>query len=255
MVVQTQQTADKLGTGGNFKLAGQVLEGVDSFKYLGSTQNNRGNLDSEVDKRCTAMLQAFGRFRHVFRDRRVEPKTRLSLFNVIIVPTGYYGCQTWNLTVAHIRELESVYFRLLRKILDVKEWRTPFTELIKHARRWNKEFFPLECRIRQAQLRYFGHLVRSGEQEPTREVAYAYIAGPAKRGGKFSDFQGDLAEALDLFNIEHAEWEKLACTSNKSQWRKLLCEGMNVALENWATNRLNADNDAEDPDNHVLEQQ
>ena len=45
MVVQTQQTADKLGTGGHFKLAGQVLEGVDSFKYLGSIQNDRSSLD------------------------------------------------------------------------------------------------------------------------------------------------------------------------------------------------------------------
>jgi hypothetical protein len=123
--------------------------------------------------------------------------------------------------------------------MDCTNARTPLVEVIKLARRWNKDIFPLECRIRQAQLRYFGHIVRSDRQEKPREVAYAYIAGMGKQRGTFSHFQADLEAALSLLNIDPKRWEHQAMESNKDQWRKILYDNMEFALANWSRNRQN----------------
>ena len=98
MVVQSKQPNRSEIAGVNIQINGQDIQQVQEFKYLGSIQNSKGNLDNEVERRRAAMMQSYGRFQHILLDKRISLKIRLSLINVIIVPNRYYGCQAWNST-------------------------------------------------------------------------------------------------------------------------------------------------------------
>ena len=103
------------------------------------------------------------------------------------------------------------------------------------ARAHYDRIYPLECHIRQTQWRYMGHVVRrdgSGRSQVTREVAYGFVEGEAKHGGHLLDFKRMTKESLRMFNIAEGSWEFMA-RSQKEEWRKMLKEGMGVALEKW----------------------
>jgi hypothetical protein len=141
MVVQPNRSEI---AGVNIQINGQDIQQVQDFKYLGSIQNSKGNLDNEVERRRAAMMQSYGRFQHILLDKRISLKIRLSLINVIIVSHGYYGCQAWNLTRYHLQRLESIYCYIIRKTMAYTNARTPLVEVIQLARRWNEDIFPLK---------------------------------------------------------------------------------------------------------------
>jgi len=207
MVVQSKRSNQSEIDGVKIQVNGQDIQQVQEFKYLGSVQNGQGNMDNEVERRRAAMLQSYGRFQHILLDKRINLRIRLTLINAIIVPHGCYGCQAWNSTRLHLKRLESIYCFIIRKTLAFSNARMPLVEVINSARRWNEDIFPLECKIRQAQLRYFGHLVRSDSHDKPREVAYAFVAGTGKQMGPNSHFQVDLEAAISLLNLDPKRWE------------------------------------------------
>jgi hypothetical protein len=106
---------------------GEEIANVKEFKYLGSIQNHLGNMDDEMERRRASMLKAYGSFQHVLTDKRLNLNTRLMLFNVIIVPHGYYRCQAWNLSRSNIKSVETIYFWILG--MPVHLLSTSFKEL------------------------------------------------------------------------------------------------------------------------------
>jgi hypothetical protein len=134
-VVQSKQTSRTEIAGVNILLNDQVIQQVEEFKYLGSVQNSRGNMDNEVERRRSAMMQSYGRYQHILSDKRINLRVRLTLINVIGVPHGYYECQARNLPRHHLQRLESIYCYIIRKTMDCTNACTPLVEVIKLARR------------------------------------------------------------------------------------------------------------------------
>ena len=131
-------------------------------------------MDDEVRRRIQGMNGAFFKLKRIFVNVKLDIRTRLTLFNVIIVPHGVYGSQAWNLTKANMADLESTYFRILRKILGCRDRLTPLVQVLAQARGINPEICPLEVRIRQAQIRFFGHVARKDLKDATKEMAYGF---------------------------------------------------------------------------------
>ena len=189
----------------------------------------------EVCRLKQSMYGAFEKLEHVFMDRKLNMGIRLSVFNSVVSQQGLYGCQGWNLQVEDMRALESVYGRLLRRTIGIRDPNMPAIDVITIAREHNDRIYPLECQIRQTQLRYMGHVVRrdgSGRPQVTREVAFGFVEGDAKGGGHLLDFKRMVKASLVMFNIPTDSWESIA-RSEKDRWRKMLKDGMGVALNNW----------------------
>jgi hypothetical protein len=115
----------------------------------------------------------------------------------------------------------------------------PVVDVIAIARERNDRIYPLECQIRQIQLRYMGHVVRrdgSGRSQVTREVAFGYVDGDAKCGGHLLDFKRMVKDSLKMLNSPADSWEVIA-RPQKEKWSKMTKDGMGVALGNWITKR------------------
>jgi hypothetical protein len=236
MDVCTAKTANTMNeSGGNIVqvcIDGKELEVVENFKYLGSIESMRGDMEKEVQRVRQAMYGAFRKLKHVFLDRRISLRTRLVLFNSVMVPYCVYGCQAWNLHKSDMASIESVYCRFVRNIMGIKDPRTPLVRVIDRARAVYEKIYPVECQIIKTQLRYVGHVIRrgqSGKCSITKEIASAFIAGNSRIGAsKVCDFKSAWAEALDMFGIDKASWEDRA--ADKNVWKDMLVRGMNMAL-------------------------
>ena len=77
------------------KLNGEVLEQVDSYKYLGVIISSNCSLKEEINQRISKATKVYSQLGHSFIGKReLTTKTKISIFNSIYCPTLIYGSET-----------------------------------------------------------------------------------------------------------------------------------------------------------------
>ena len=74
---------------------GHNLERVERFAYLGSTICEDGDVRSEVRTRIGKASSAFNSMKNVWSSTGVTQKTKIKLFNAIVMSVLLYGCESW----------------------------------------------------------------------------------------------------------------------------------------------------------------
>ena len=86
------------------------------------------------------------------------------MFEVFILSVGLYGSATWNTSAEDIRLLEVWHQRAIRKIFNIKWFdHVSFLDIVNLAAKYDYKIIPLECRVRQNRLKYFGHIERMND--------------------------------------------------------------------------------------------
>ena len=119
--------------------------------------------------------------------------TRLAAYNATVLPCGLYTCQTRNISAKDMAAMEAVHAQILRRVFRLN----PRTL----ARGKSGSIAPIECRIRQSQLRYYGHVFRKSESYPIRRT----VRGVQKIGRNYECWQSVIEMAGELFGINVAD--------------------------------------------------
>ena len=99
---------------------GEVVEAVDSFVYLGSTMSSGSNSYSEVMRRIGLASSITDRLSRIWSQRHLSLTTKFRLYSCCILAVLLYACETWTLTKADWKRLESFHLRCQRRILGIK---------------------------------------------------------------------------------------------------------------------------------------
>ena len=104
----------------NVSVKGERIEEVKVMKYLGALFNEEGSCEDEVESRIGATGRTIGALRKEVVDRRELSKTtKVRVYNTIVKPTLLYGSETWTLQKRHMKKLQAVEMRYLRKVEGV----------------------------------------------------------------------------------------------------------------------------------------
>jgi len=146
------------GTQVHLALRGELIEQVEEFKYLGSLIPAASvAATKDVTARIGSAQAAFASMRWCLWKKNVSLKTKMRIFNATILPILLYAAETWTLLAEDLRKLEAFQMRCLRTILGISlrdRWRND------DIRRVCYQQPPVEQKIRQARLRWFGHVCR-----------------------------------------------------------------------------------------------
>ena len=217
-------------------IKGKQLNVVSSFKYVGSTENVVATMDTEINIRMQRGMAAFNKLaERLFENRYISLATKIRSFVVIVIGNMLYGCETWNTKKEHIDRLESIQFRLLRRIMgytwkNMKSYENVLSDIMK---RTGIEIATIEGRIRRQRLKYVGHIVRMNDYRLPKILLFADVDTVAKRkGGKPEKcYRHCLKDDLTMFNIDVKSWMGL-CKDRKI-WRELLLKGMKFFHREW----------------------
>ena len=103
------------------QIGGEVLEKVNSFKYLGSEILPSGQAKDEIKLRVDKARQAFMQlYCSLWKRSEISMKTKLRVYKACVRPILVYGCETWPLRVEDARKLESFDHWCLRIIAKMK---------------------------------------------------------------------------------------------------------------------------------------
>ena len=199
----------------NIYIDGLPLKEVNCFKYLGSHISANCHLDDEIHFRLQQANCAFGRLRQrVFQNRNISLKTKVQVYNAIVLTSLLYGSETWTLYQHHLRSLEQFHMRSLRRILEIS-WKDKVPD-IKVLEKTNS--VSLENTIYRSQLRWIGHVVRMDDDRLPKQLLYGELAqGKRNAGGQKKRYRDQTLRILKTCQIDHKQLEELA--NNRTNWR------------------------------------
>ena len=98
---------------------GEEVDDVEEFTYLRAIVDKEGGGSKDIMHRLQEVRDAFQRLRRVWATREIGRRTKIRLFKTLIRPVLLYSCETWKITKADERKLNSFQFQCLRRIMEI----------------------------------------------------------------------------------------------------------------------------------------
>nr|VZI13039.1 unnamed protein product [Spirometra erinaceieuropaei] len=116
--------------------------------------------------------------------------------------------------------MNNFYLSCLRRILrSSRQDRIPDTDVLERTGIPN-----IYTMLRQMQLRWSGHLVRMGDEQPRKRLFYGEVAtGSRRQGGKIRRNRDTLKSSLKCLQGNPTTWEDAAC--DRPTWRRTVKTG------------------------------
>ena len=140
-------------------IAGEQIEEVDEFRYLGSIVSKKGGTDEDIQARIGKARQAFTMLRPIWRSTALTTRTKLRVFGSNVKAVLLYGAETLKLTKELKQKLQVFNNKCLRSILQI--W---WSRRIRNEELWRQtEQRPIEEEIKQRAWGWIGHTLRRPE--------------------------------------------------------------------------------------------
>ncbi|KAJ4744373.1 Retrovirus-related Pol polyprotein from type-1 retrotransposable element R2 [Rhynchospora pubera] len=149
---------------GDVCLDGQVVLTKDTFRYLGSMLQSDGEIDEDVSHRIRAGWVKWRQASGVLCDKKVPQKLKGKFYRTAIRPAMLYGAECWATKRRHVQKMSVAEMRMLRWICG----HTRKDRIRNDDIRDMVGVAPIEEKLIQHRLRWFGHIQRRPPEVPVR---------------------------------------------------------------------------------------
>ncbi|KAK2875054.1 hypothetical protein Q8A73_024333, partial [Channa argus] len=198
--------------GGTVRLQGAEVKKVQDFKYLGSTVQSNGECGKEVKRRVQAGWNGWRKVSGVLCDKRVSARMKGKVFKTVVRPAMLFGLETVALKKRQEAELEVAELKMLRFSLGVTRMDRIRNEYIRgtaHVRCFGDK-------VREARLRWFGHVQRRNCEYIGRRMLRLELPGRRSRGRPKRRFMDVVREDMKLVGVREEDAE------DRVRWRHMI---------------------------------
>jgi len=151
---------------------GKALKQVENFRYLGSVIHAQGGSEEDIKARIAAAWKKWQELTGVLRDRSMPIAVKGKVYRTVIRPVLIYGSEAWTLRCEEER-FERTEMRMLRWLLD---------HTLKDRKRNDdiRRIVGVACitdKVREARLRWYGHIQRREEDDCVKRILEADVHG------------------------------------------------------------------------------
>ncbi|XP_023218972.1 CSC1-like protein 1 [Centruroides sculpturatus] len=208
------------------KLCNKCLEHINKFSYLETIFNKDGKLDLEISNRLSKAGQAGSQLsKYIWNKKEISHKTKLAVYNTVFKLILTYDSESLVRNKRIDQKLEAAEMRIFRKISGVNRW-IQWQNHIKNEDTRKKTLTNIQSRVSSANLRWFEHLERMGEDQLAKQVFKAKI----KRKNQRDDVDEDrLIREL----LEKKNWSGMGLEPATPAYRADALPIMLPGLPNW----------------------
>ncbi|KAK3563031.1 hypothetical protein QTP86_013435, partial [Hemibagrus guttatus] len=163
---------------GTVRLQGEEVKKVQEFKYLGSTVQSNGECGNEVKKRVQAGWNGWRKVWGVLCDQKISARIKGKVYRTVVRAAMLYGLETVSLRKRQESELEVAELKMLRFSLGVTRLDRIRNEYIRGTAHVGR----LGDKVREARLRWFGHVQRRESEYIGRRMLDMELPGRRQRG-------------------------------------------------------------------------
>jgi hypothetical protein len=165
---------------GDVRLDGQVVPKKDTFRYLTSMLQKNRDIDEDVSHRIKAGWLKWRQTSGVLCDPRAPLKLKGKFYRSAIRPTMLYGVECWPTKRRHVLQLSVTEMRMLRWICG----HTRRDQVRNDDIRERIGVAPVEEKLMQHHLRWFGHMQRRPAETPIRNGVIRRIGNKKRSRGR-----------------------------------------------------------------------
>ncbi|KAK3564131.1 hypothetical protein QTP86_007801 [Hemibagrus guttatus] len=197
---------------GTVRLQGEEVKKVQEFKYLGSTVQSNGECGKEVKKRVQAGWNGWRKVWGVLCERKISARIKGKVYRTVVRPAMLYGLETVSLRKRQESELEVAELKMLRFSLGVTRLDRVRNEYIRGTAHVGR----LGDKVREAKLRWFGHVQRRESEYIGRRMLDMELPGRRQRGRPKRRYMDGINEDMKLVgaSVEDAE--------DRDRWREMI---------------------------------
>ncbi|XP_058449241.1 uncharacterized protein LOC131429207 [Malaya genurostris] len=163
----------------NFTVAGQVVDKVESFQYLGSQTASDGGTKSDIGARITKAWSAFASLRNIWRSNQIRLRSKIRIFNPNVKSVLLYSSETWGIPAECTQKLQVFINRCLRYIIRAW-WPDNWISNAELHHRCHQK--PILTDIRERKWMWVGHSLRKRGNEICKQALDWNPAGHRSRG-------------------------------------------------------------------------
>ncbi|KAK3507995.1 hypothetical protein QTP70_010004 [Hemibagrus guttatus] len=188
---------------GTVRLQGEEVKKVQEFKYLGSTVQSNGECGKEVKKRVQAGWNGWRKVWGVLCDQKISARIKGKVYRTVVRAAMLYGLETVSLRKRQESELEVAELKMLRFSLGVTRLGRIRNEYIRGTAHVGR----LGDKVREARLRWFGHVQRRESEYIGRRMLDMELPGRRQRGRPKRRYMDGINEDMKLVgaSVEDAE--------------------------------------------------
>ena len=158
--------------------SGQAIKVVENFKYLGAWMESS---EKDINVRKALAWQTCHKLSKIWKST-LNKSIKIRLFIATVESVLLCGCETWTLTQKMERQLDGMYTRMLRMVLNIS-WKSHTTNKVLY------DGMPkLTHKIAERRLRLAGHCVRHPEELASNLVLWQPTHGHRNPGRQRTDF-------------------------------------------------------------------
>ncbi|XP_058816287.1 uncharacterized protein LOC131679564 [Topomyia yanbarensis] len=200
----------------NFTVAGQAVENVESFQYLGSQMASDGGTKIDIGARIKKARAAFASYRNIWKNNQISRRTKTRIFNSNVKSVLLYASETWCVSVENTQRLQVFINRCLRYIIRAW-WPHNWISNAELHRRCHQK--PIATEIRERKWRWVGHTLRRGGNEICKQALDWNPAGHRSRGRPTGSWWRSLSKEIKEVD-ESLTWQQVkAMAGNRPGWR------------------------------------
>ncbi|KAK3552031.1 hypothetical protein QTP70_031579 [Hemibagrus guttatus] len=197
---------------GTVRLQGEEVKKVQEFKYLGSTVQSNGECGKEVKKRVQAGWNGWRKVSGVLCDRKISARIKGKVYRTVVRPAMLYGLETVSLRKRQEAELEVAELRMVRFSLGVTRLNRIRNEYIRGTAHVGR----LGDKVREARLRWFGHVQRRESEYIGRRMSDMELPGRRQRGRPKRRYMDGINEDMKLVGASVEDVEDM------DRWREMI---------------------------------
>ena len=186
-----------------------------SNNCLGCTISHNNICNDDIKRRIAIATSTMSKLSYVWRSPRLSLKTKLRLYDSLVISVVTYSAASWTLTKPQQLRLDAFNTKALRRILGIR-WYDRVTNTKVYARTGQH---PLTTTIRKRRLGAFGHICRL--PPGTQGIDILSSSAPASwqrpRGRPPLRWTNQICEDIQL---SHDDAE--AATGDRAGWRALI---------------------------------
>ena len=162
----------------DFRLEGQAVTSVQTFKYLGTIIRSDGSLEEEFDARLQRGHQTMGMLSKVWRSRRLSMHTKVKLYIALVRSVLIYGNESWYDNEGIATRFRVFENKALRRILGVRWQDRVRNQTIREITRVPY----IDEWLMKSRWRWLGHVIRVEPGRIIKESVTWTPHGTRRRG-------------------------------------------------------------------------
>jgi hypothetical protein len=194
-------------------VAGNIIENVEKFEYLGSLLTWDNNCSEEIKRRIGKATGALASLKHIWNSKKLKIENKLKILTTCVFSVLLYASETWTLKEADRRKLLAFEMKCYRRILKIN-WR----DMVRNEdirKRISRDETIIDI-IKKRKLRLFGHICRMDDTRLIKHIIFSKMEGKPRRGRPCREWLDDITEwcqrsGQDLFHLaqDRQAWKNL----------------------------------------------